>query len=44
MNRNQQALDELSTEEYDAMADALVAAVLSGNILAVQETARVIDE
>jgi hypothetical protein len=37
------SLDELSTEDYDAMADALVAAANDGEIWAIQEIAIVID-
>jgi hypothetical protein len=44
MRRNQQALDELSTEDYDSMAETVVVAAISGNIWAVQEIAKVIDE
>jgi hypothetical protein len=40
----QRSLDELSAEDPDSMADALVAAALSGNIWAVQEIARAIDD
>ena len=44
LHRNQQALDELSTEDYDAMADRLVDAALDGDFRAIQEIAEVIDE
>jgi hypothetical protein len=44
-SRNQrQALDELSAEELDSMAETVVTAALSGNIWAVQVIARAIDE
>jgi hypothetical protein len=41
---NQQALDELSAEDLDPMAETVVAAALSGKIWAAQEIARAIDE
>ena len=44
LNENQQALDELSAEDLDSMAETIVAAALSGNIWAAQEIARAIDE
>ena len=44
LNKNQEALDELSTEDYDAMADALVAAALDGDFRAIQKIAEAIDE
>jgi len=44
LDSNQQALDELSTEDYDSMAKTVVAAALNGNIWAVQVIARAIDE
>lgn len=43
LNKSQEALDELSTEDYDAMADRVVAAALDGDPWAVQEIARAID-
>ncbi len=39
----QKSLDELSTADYDAIADALVAAADDGEIWAIQEVARAID-
>ena len=44
LHSNQQALDELSAEEYDSMAETVVAAALDGNSWAIQEIARAIDE
>ena len=44
LRRNQEALDELSTEDYDAMADIVVEAALDGDPWAIQEIARAIDE
>ena len=44
LNRNQEVLDELSTEDYDAMADKVVATALDGDSLAIQEIARAINE
>lgn len=42
--RNQkQSLEDLSTEDYDSMAETLVAAALDGDSWAIQEIARVID-
>ena len=38
------SLDELSTEDYDAMAESLVDAALDGDFRAIQEIARVFDE
>ena len=38
------SLDELSIEDYDVMADALVTAALDGEPWAIQEIARVFDE
>jgi hypothetical protein len=40
----QQTLDELSTEDYDSMADTVVAAALDGDAWAIQEIGRAIDE
>jgi hypothetical protein len=37
-------LKELSTEDYDAMADKVVTAALDGDFRAIQEIARAIDE
>jgi hypothetical protein len=44
LHSNEQALDELSAEEYDSMAETVVAAALSGNLWAIQEIARAVDE
>ena len=44
LDSNQQALDELSAEDLDSMAETVVAAALNGNIWAVQVIARAIDE
>ena len=44
LDSNQQALDELSAEDLDSMAETVVAAALDGNIWAVQVIARAIDE
>ena len=44
LRRNQEALDELSTEDYNAMADSVVEAALDGEPWATQEIARAIDE
>jgi len=44
LRKQQQSLDELSAEYYDAMADRLVAAALDGHFGAIQEIARAIDE
>ena len=44
LNRNQQVLDELSTEDYDSMADKVVAAAMDGDFRAIQVIARAIDE
>jgi len=44
LHGNQQALDELSAEDYDAMADKVVDAALDGEFWAIQEIARAIDE
>ncbi len=37
-------LDELSTEDYDSMADRLVDAALDGDFRAIQKIAEAIDE
>ena len=44
LREQQRSLDELSTEDYDSMAETVVAAALDGNLWAVQEIARAIDE
>ena len=44
LREQQRSLDELSTEDYDSMAETVVAAALDGNSWAVQEIARAIDE
>ena len=44
LRSQQESLDELSTEAYDAMADTGVAAALDGDLWAIQEIARAIDE
>ena len=44
LRKQQQSLDELSTEDYDSMADRLVDAALDGDFRAIQEIARAIDE
>ena len=43
LREQQRSLDELSTEDYDSMAETVVAAALDGHHLAIQEIARVID-
>ncbi len=43
LRRNEQAPNELSIEEYDSMAETVVAAALSGNLWALQEIAKAID-
>ena len=42
--KQQQSLDELSTEDYDSMADRLVDAALDGDFRAIQKIAEAIDE
>ena len=44
LRKQQQALDELSIEDYDSMAESLVDAALDGDFRANQEIGRVIDE
>ena len=44
LRKNQQSLDELSIEDYDSMAETVVAAALDGHQWAIQEIARVIDD
>ena len=44
LRSQRQSLDELSTEDYDSMADSLVDAALDGDFPAIQEIARVFDE
>ena len=44
LHSNQQSLDDISTEDYDSMADSLVDAALDGDFPAIQEIARVFDE
>ena len=44
LNRSQQTQDDLSTEDYDSMADKVVAAALDGESWAIQELARALDE
>ena len=44
LKRNQEVLDELSTEDLDAMAEIVVAAALDGEPWAIQEIAGAIDE
>ena len=44
LNRNQEVLDELLTQDSGSIADRLVNAALNGNIRAVQEIGRAIDE
>ena len=42
--KQKQSVDELLTEDYDSTADRLVDAALDGDIRAIQEIARAIDE
>jgi len=42
--KQQQSLDELSTEYYDTMADRLVDAAMDGDFRAIKEIAEEIDE
>jgi hypothetical protein len=44
LHRNQQALDELSVEDLDAMTDKVVAATLDGDFRTIQKIAEAIDE
>ena len=44
LHKNKKSLDELSAEDYDALADKVVAAALDGDFRAIQEIARAIDE
>ncbi len=44
LHGSQQALDELSTEDWESMAETVVAAALDGEPWAIQEIARVFDE
>ncbi len=44
LRSQQQSLDELSTEDYDSMAETLVAAALDGDSWAIQEIAKAMDE
>jgi len=44
LRKSQQSLDELSIEDYDSMAETVVAAALDGHHWAIQEIARVIDD
>ena len=44
VRKQQQAVDEISAELYDSMAERLVDAALDGDFRAVQEIARVFDE
>jgi hypothetical protein len=44
LREQEDALDELSTEDYDSMADRLVYAALDGNPWAIQEIGRALDE
>ena len=44
LHGSQQMLDELITEDCDAIADKVVAAALDGEPWAIQEIARAIDE
>jgi hypothetical protein len=44
LRKQQQALDELSIEDYGSMADRLVDAALDGDFRAIQKIAEAIDE
>ena len=44
LRKQQQSLDELSAEFYDALADQLITAALDGDIRAIQKMTAVIDE
>ena len=44
LRKQQQSLDELSAEFYNAMADSLVDAALDGDFRAIPEIARAFDE
>ena len=44
LRKQRHSLDELSTEEYDSMAETVVAAALDGHLWAFREIARVLDE
>ena len=44
LHKNKKSMDELLVEDYDAMADKVVAAALDGDFRAIQEIARAIDE
>ncbi len=44
LRKQQQSLDELLTEDFDSMAETVVAAALDGNSWAIQEIGRMIDE
>ena len=44
LRKQQQSLDELSAEYYDAMADRIVAAALDGDFQSIQKIAEAIDE
>ena len=44
LRKQQQSLDELLVEDYDALADKVVAAALDGDFRAIQEIARAVDE
>ena len=44
LHEHEDALEELSTKNYDSMADRLIDAALNGDFRAVQEIARAIDE
>jgi len=44
LREQEKSLREVSTEDYDTMAETLVAAALDGNPEALQEIARSIDE
>ena len=44
LREQERSLDELSTEDYDSVADAVVAAALDGNPWAIREISRAIDQ
>ena len=44
LRKQQQSLDELLVEDYDAMADKVVAAALDGDFRAIQKIVEAIDE
>ena len=44
LRKHRQSLDELSTKDFDKMAEMVVAAAVDGSPWAIQEIARVIDE